>query len=82
MPYPIQSTTVKQEAGGFVVEMTIEPPAAVVIENPDFVAFRMTLKLADQYPRLAELQKAALEQARAGLDAEIKRLQLAQGRNF
>lgn len=79
MALKIQSTKVTETPKGFSVEMILSSSPDVETA-PDVVQLRATLDTSDRYPRLAELQKAALQHARAAIKTEIDRLQAAQGR--
>lgn len=75
----ILSTTVNQSVQD---EASIWWVEALLADGPDFdtaetaVQFHTKWEAAAQYPRLAELQAAALRRVRDAIDAEIHRLQL------
>jgi len=75
----IQRTTVSEMPDVFRVEMLFSN-----VPEPDpthnAISICAHLPMEDRYPRLAELQRAALRHARTELVHEIHRLEQAQGR--
>jgi len=70
----IQSTTINEGLGGFVVEIEMRDPANEG-SLPDFVHFRVMVHKGDQSPLLADVQLKALSHARDVIIAEIARLE-------
>ena len=74
----IQSTAIKETATGFRVELFLADDVKEGEQQQSGIGIVAQLAMEDRYPRLAELQKAALQNARNAIDAEIQRLELAQ----
>jgi hypothetical protein len=80
MTVTIQSTKITEVAEGFGVEMVLssEPD---VDSSADVVHIWVMLEMKERTPRLAELQKTALQHVRNQLDGELRRLQSLLGRS-
>ena len=76
----IQSTAIKETATGFRVELFLADDAKEGEQQQSGIGIVAQLAMEDRYPRLAELQKAALQSARTAITNEIQRIELAQGR--
>ena len=74
----IQSTAIKETATGFRVELFLSDDAKDGEQQQSGIGIVVQLVMEDRYPRLAELQKAALQNARNAIETEIQRLELAQ----
>jgi len=74
----IQSTAIKETATGFRVELFLSDDAKESEQQQSGIGIVVQLVMEDRYPRLAELQKAALQNARNAIETEIQRLELAQ----
>ena len=75
----IQSTAVKETANGFHVDLFLADSAETE-QQQSGIGIVVDLTMEDRYPRLAELQLAALQSARNAITTEIQRLELAKGR--
>ena len=74
----IQSTAIKETADGFRVELFLADDVKEGEQQQSGIGIVAQLAMEDRYPRLAELQKAALQNARNVIESEIQRLELAQ----
>ena len=74
----IQSTAIKETATGFRVELFLADDVKEGEQQQSGIGIVAQLAMEDRYPRLAELQKAALQNARNVIESEIQRLELAQ----
>ena len=74
----IQRTVVIETDGGVRVELLIaDAPDADAAQSSISILAPITGE--DRYPRLPELQQAALRHARTAIDREIHRLEQARG---
>ena len=74
----IQSTAIKETATGFRVELFLADDVKEGEQQQSGIGIVAQLAMEDRYPRLAELQKTALQNARNAIETEIQRLELAQ----
>jgi hypothetical protein len=74
----IQSTAVKEIAKGFRVELFLADGEGTDQKTQDGIGIVVHLTMEDRYPRLADLQQAALQSARNAITGEIQRLEVAR----